>query len=90
MDIPQGKKHMFGTVKVGEKGQIVIPKEARELFSIKPGDQLMILGDEDEHGLAIIKNEVFVEIWERMARLAPGGANKKLSDILTEDNNERD
>ena len=38
--------HIFGTAKVGEKGQIVIPKEARELFGIKPGDTLLILGDE--------------------------------------------
>ena len=36
MNLPKGK-HIFGTVKVGERGQIVIPKEARELFNIKPG-----------------------------------------------------
>ena len=42
---PKGK-HLFGTAKVGEKGQIVIPKEARELFGIKAGDTLLILGDE--------------------------------------------
>ena len=35
-----GKGHFFGTVKVGERGQVVIPKEARELFSIEPGDKL--------------------------------------------------
>lgn len=52
-------KHLFGTVKVGEKGQIVIPKEARDIFDIKPGDSLFILGDESQ-GLAIVKNEVFV------------------------------
>lgn len=40
------------TVKVGEKGQFVIPKEARDLFNIKPGDTLLILGDE-ERGIAI-------------------------------------
>ena len=43
--LPKGKR-IFGTAKVGEKGQIVIPKEARELFGIKPGDTLLILGDE--------------------------------------------
>ncbi len=89
MDIPHGKKHMFGTVKVGEKGQIVIPKEARELFSIKPGDQLMILGDEDEHGLAVIKNEVFVAIWERMGKLGVGGVDDAMR-AAAEENNERD
>ena len=46
MSMPKGK-HIFGTVKVGERGQIVIPKEARELFDINPGDTLLVLGDEE-------------------------------------------
>ncbi len=49
--LPKGK-HIFGTAKVGEKGQIVIPKEARDLFGIKPGDTLLILGD-DASGILI-------------------------------------
>lgn len=53
-------KHIFGTVKVGEKGQIVIPKEARKIFDIKPGDSLMVLGDE-EQGIAIVKSELFLK-----------------------------
>ena len=57
MKAPKGK-HIFGTVKVGEKGQIVIPKDAREIFNIQPGDSLVVLGDEAT-GLAIIKNDVF-------------------------------
>ena len=57
MENPQGK-HIFGTVKVGEKGQIVIPKEARKIFNIKPGDNLLLLGDEAQ-GIAIVKNDVF-------------------------------
>ena len=40
-------RHIFGTVKVGEKGQIVIPKEARTVFGIRPGDTLLVLGDEN-------------------------------------------
>jgi AbrB family looped-hinge helix DNA binding protein len=59
MPAPKGK-HLFGTVKVGEKGQIVIPKEARELFGIQPGDSLVVLGDEATSGLAIIKNDMFL------------------------------
>ncbi len=50
MKNPKGK-HAW-TVTVGEKGQIVIPKQARELFSIKPGDTIVMLGDE-KRGLAI-------------------------------------
>lgn len=56
LGLPAGK-HIFGTAKVGEKGQIVIPKEARQLFDIKPGDTLLILGDEN-NGIIISKPEV--------------------------------
>ena len=48
------------TATVGEKGQIVIPKQARDLFGIKPGDTLVILGDA-ERGLAIPPKEQFGE-----------------------------
>ncbi|MEA2045638.1 MAG: AbrB/MazE/SpoVT family DNA-binding domain-containing protein [Euryarchaeota archaeon] len=51
------KKHIFGTVKVGERGQIVIPKKAREMFEIEPGDALLVLGDEDR-GIAIVKADI--------------------------------
>lgn len=47
---PEGK--YLWTVKVGDKGQIVIPKECRDLFGIEPGDTLILLGDE-ERGIAI-------------------------------------
>ena len=54
----KAEKKIFGTAKVGEKGQIVIPKEARELFSIEPGDTMLILGDK-ACGLVITKMDVF-------------------------------
>jgi len=53
-------KHLFGSVKVGERGQIVIPKEAREIFDIKQGDILLVLGDV-ERGLALVKADVLQE-----------------------------
>ncbi len=53
MGIPPKGKHFFGSVTVGERGQIVIPQKARKVFGINPGDQLLILGDE-ERGLAIV------------------------------------
>ena len=49
-------KFIFGVVKVGDRGQIVIPKDARELYGIKAGDSLLILGD--KKGMAILKTEV--------------------------------
>ena len=55
---PRGK-YLFGNVKVGERGQIVIPKEARDLFDIKPGDKLVVLGEEGQ-GLALTKTDVFM------------------------------
>lgn len=51
--IPPKGKYFFGAVVVGERGQIVITKEARELFNIKAADKLLILGDE-EKGIAIV------------------------------------
>ena len=50
-------QRVFGTAKVGDRGQIVIPKEARERFGIKPGDTLLILG-EAETGLIVSRPEV--------------------------------
>ena len=50
------KDRFIVSVKVGEKGQIIVPKEAREMFNISPGDTLMVLGDK-ERGLAIMKSE---------------------------------
>ena len=51
MDALDGKNAW--TVKIGEKGQFVIPKEARDMLGIKPGDTILVLGDE-ERGLAIL------------------------------------
>ncbi|MDD4127001.1 MAG: AbrB/MazE/SpoVT family DNA-binding domain-containing protein [Methanomicrobium sp.] len=56
MECADEGKHIFGVVKVGERGQIVIPKEAREIFDISPGDSLVVLGDE-KRGIAIVKEE---------------------------------
>ena len=53
----QHTQRVFGTAKVGDRGQIVIPKEARELFNIQPGDTLLILG-EPETGLIVSRPEV--------------------------------
>ena len=56
-------KYIFGVCKVGEKGQIVIPKEARDVFDIKPGDSLLLLGNLKK-GLALVKTDVFADMYE--------------------------
>ena len=53
-------KYLFGVVKVGDKGQIVIPKEARKVYDVKPGDTLMLLGD--QKGMALLKTDIFQAI----------------------------
>ena len=65
----QKGKHIFGTTKINDRGQVVIPKKARELFGINNGDALVVLGDEAE-GIALIKAEIFEKrlnaIWNSM------------------------
>ncbi len=53
----KSKQRIFGTAKVGDRGQIVIPKEARNFYSISPGDTLLLLGDE-ETGLIVTRPEI--------------------------------
>lgn len=58
-DLPPAPPGKFAsTVKVGEKGQIVIPKGARDLFGIRPGDTLLLLADA-EQGMTIVRQDVF-------------------------------
>lgn len=66
LGLPKGK-HLFGTVRVGEKGQIVIPKEARALFGIGTGDTLLILGDEST-GIIITRPDVMTEVAGKVFR----------------------
>lgn len=52
------------SAKVGSKGQIVIPVEARDMFHIKPGDTIMVLGDK-KRGLALMKDDIFYQLMEK-------------------------
>ena len=61
LEVPPKGKHIFGMVKVGEKGQIVIPAKARKIFDIHPGDRLIILGDEGQ-GIAMIKEKGLLDL----------------------------
>lgn len=55
-------KYIFGSAKVGEKGQIVIPKDARDTFGIKPGDSVMVVGDA-KSGLALITDKTLAAMF---------------------------
>ena len=61
---PRGK-HIFGMVTVGERGQVVLPKKCREIFQIKPGDKIIVLGDEQQ-GIAMIKADA-IHSFHKMA-----------------------
>ena len=67
------QQRVFGTAKVGDRGQIVIPKEAREFYGISPGDTLLLLGDE-ETGLIVTRPEILNKL-----------ANQILNNVKKED-----
>lgn len=58
-------RRVLGTAKVGDRGQIVIPKEAREMFGIRPGDTLLILG-ESEVGLIISRPDMLNDLADQI------------------------
>lgn len=70
MKAPMGK--LAASAKVGEKGQIVIPKEMREMFSIQPGDTIILLADE-KRGIAIPPKSMFNAFIEKVHDLMEGG-----------------
>lgn len=61
------EKQIFGVVRIGDKGQIVIPKEARDAFGLNPGDTLLVLGDITK-GIALVKTKVFDDVVEDVFR----------------------
>ena len=67
MKMPADK--FMSSVKVGEKGQIVIPKEVREMFNIEPGDMLLLLADK-ERGIAIVDNDGLLDMASNIAGFA--------------------
>ena len=58
------KNKFVGICKMGEKGQIVIPKEARDMFNIKPGDYIVVLCDKNK-GIALAKSDMFDDLAEK-------------------------
>ena len=62
------KNKFMCLVKVGEKGQIVIPKGARDLFNIQPGDQLLLMADK-KRGIALQNSSVMSDIMEKIMKI---------------------
>lgn len=60
-------KVIFGIVRISDKGQIVIPKDARDVFGLKPGDSLLVLGDKTK-GIALVKTKVIDDVVEEVFR----------------------
>lgn len=67
---PRGK-HVFGVIQVGERGQIVIPKRARDIFSLEKGDTLVVLGDTNPGtaGIALVPAHFFTGLMELAAQV---------------------
>jgi len=68
-------KFLYGTVTVGERGQIVLPIQARKHFNIKPGDKLLVAGDLRK-GLAIMKASILKEVATKVLSVIGGGRTK--------------
>ncbi len=71
--MPEGK-HVFGIVTIGDKGQIVIPKRARDVFNLKPGSQLLVLGDE-ERGIALVEASELKNFASQVLKVITGDDN---------------
>lgn len=63
--VPKGK--FISTVTIGEKGQIVIPKAAREMFDLEPGDTIVLLADK-KRGIALVQNDKMMSIAESVMK----------------------
>lgn len=70
---PKGKQ-FFGVVKLGERGQIVIPKQARDMYHMQAGDHLVVLGEDATEGIALLKSEGFMELANMIQDADPKGS----------------
>ena len=58
--LEKDEKYIFGVVKISEKGQIVIPRDARKVYDLKAGDALLLVGD--KNGMALVKTQIFQDV----------------------------
>jgi AbrB family looped-hinge helix DNA binding protein len=59
---------IYGTVKVGDRGQVVIPSDARKDFNIKPGDLLLVVAGKNRRGIAMVKADAMKEFASRVLK----------------------
>ena len=73
--VPPKGKHIFGIVTVGERGEIVLPERAREIFGLQRGSQLVVLGSETagERGIALVESELMFSYAEKIMKQAGKG-----------------
>lgn len=76
---PKGK-HIFGAIKVGKDGMIKLPKKALKIFDLKEGETILVLGDEEQGGIALCKTNFFIEVLRSMK--ASGCKDLTLEDVL--------
>jgi AbrB family looped-hinge helix DNA binding protein len=62
----KNQAHIYGTVKVGDRGQVVIPSEARKDLNIKPGDLLLVMAGKNKRGIAMVKADAMREFANRI------------------------
>ena len=77
--VPPKNKHLYGTVQIGERGQIVLPKKARDAQGLKAGDMLVVLGDTspESAGIALLKEESFMEGFRQMRDILENKENQE-------------
>jgi AbrB family looped-hinge helix DNA binding protein len=69
--------HIYGTVKVGERGQVVIPAEARKDYDMKTGDLLLVMSGRRKRGLTLVKSDEMKDFAQRLlAEIEEGGKRK--------------
>lgn len=77
---PHHEPQLFGTATIGEKGQIVIPVEARKKLGLKTGDKLIVIGGPHDHALMLMRPEQIMEI----AAGITAGMNRMLAQLQSE------
>ncbi|MGD0203833.1 MAG: AbrB/MazE/SpoVT family DNA-binding domain-containing protein [Candidatus Bathyarchaeia archaeon] len=68
---------LYGTVKVGDRGQVVIPAEARKELDIKPGDLLFVMAGRNRRGIAMVKADAMRELAEKIMQGLEGAEKEK-------------